>query len=186
MKHPTSREFFAYWDAKRGDARAPERNQLDPSEIRHLVADSFALDCDRGFPFRSAGTRVKALLGINSTGQPFSSLFARGDLAELQEILTLVSEESRPVVVGISATSAAGGVARLELLLLPFAARAHAPRSIGGSLAAFGDVPGHSVSDLGITSWRFLPTETTAASRTLRKLKMAHGLTVYEGIRAAS
>lgn len=186
MKHPTTREFFAYWDTKRGDARAPDRNQLDPSEMRHLVADSFTLDCDRDFVFRRSGTRVKALLGSNSISQPFWSLFADSAQAEIQEILTMVSEESRAVVAGITAANISGTVARLELLLLPFAPRGHAPRSIGGSLAAFEDVPGHSVYNLGITSWRFLPAETAPAARALRKLAMAHGLTVYEGIRAAS
>ena len=31
MKHPSSREFFAYWDEKRGGARAPDRSEIEPS-----------------------------------------------------------------------------------------------------------------------------------------------------------
>lgn len=187
MKHPTNRAYFAYWESKRGEAPAPERNRIDPSEIRHLAADNFVLDVtpESGFPLRSAGTRVKALLG-DLGQQPFSQLFARGDRAEIQTILALVSAESQPVVMGITATAAFGTEVPLELLLLPFASRPHAPRSIGGSMAAFGDVPGHSVSDLRAGSCRFLPVPAVSPSRTLRKLKVAHGLTVYEGLRAAS
>src|SRR6266700_3496080 len=65
MKHPSNREFFAYWDAKRGDARAPERSDIEPGAVRELLGDIFVLsyDSDAGYPFRVAGTRVCALLG---------------------------------------------------------------------------------------------------------------------------
>ena len=62
MKHPSSREFFAYWDAKRGDARAPDRSEIEPGAVRELLGDIFVLsyDNDAGYPFRVAGTRVCA------------------------------------------------------------------------------------------------------------------------------
>ncbi len=65
MKHPSSREFFAYWDAKRGDARAPDRSEIEPGAVRELLGDIFVLSYDNeaGYPFRVAGTRVCALLG---------------------------------------------------------------------------------------------------------------------------
>ena len=37
MKHPSSREFFAYWDEKRGDARAPDRSEIEPAAVRELL-----------------------------------------------------------------------------------------------------------------------------------------------------
>jgi hypothetical protein len=43
MKHPSSREFFAYWDAKRGDARAPDRSEIEPGAVRELLGDIFVL-----------------------------------------------------------------------------------------------------------------------------------------------
>ena len=63
MKHPSSREFFAYWDEKRGGARAPDRSEIEPSAVRELLGDIFVLSYDAasGHPFRVAGTRVCAL-----------------------------------------------------------------------------------------------------------------------------
>ena len=70
MKHPSNREFFAYWDDKRGDTRAPERSDIEPGAVRELLGDIFVLSYDNetGFPFRVAGTRVSALLGLGGEG----------------------------------------------------------------------------------------------------------------------
>ena len=46
MKHPSSREFFAYWDSKRGDARAPDRSEIEPGAVRELLGDIFVLSYD--------------------------------------------------------------------------------------------------------------------------------------------
>ena len=78
MKHPATREFFAYWDGKRGDARAPDRSDIEPAALRELLGDIFVLSCEQeaGFPFRVAGTRVCALLGRDLKDQSFLDLFA--------------------------------------------------------------------------------------------------------------
>ena len=46
MKHPSSREFFAYWDEKRGVARAPDRSEIEPGPMRDLLGDIFVLSYD--------------------------------------------------------------------------------------------------------------------------------------------
>ena len=46
MKHSSSREFFAYWNAKRGTARAPDRSEFEPSAVRELLSDIFVLSYD--------------------------------------------------------------------------------------------------------------------------------------------
>ena len=185
MKHPSSREFFAHWDERRGDARAPDRSEIEPGAVRGLLGDIFVLSYDAaaGYPFRVAGTRVCALLGCDLKDHSFSALFAPGDRREMENIITVVSEEMLAAVAGISATSEDGSPAHLELLLLPFNHRAHVPLSLTGLLAPFES--GHSsLRDFKLTSWRYLhlPTERILP-RTLRKLKLARGLMVYEGLR---
>ncbi len=44
MKHPTSRMLFSYWDSLRGDRAAPERGEIEPGAIRHILAETFILD----------------------------------------------------------------------------------------------------------------------------------------------
>jgi len=184
MKHPSSREFFAYWDAKRGDARAPDRSEIEPDAVRELLGDIFVLSYDNevGYPFRVAGTRVCALLGRDPKDMSFSALFAPDSRREVEDIINYVAEEMLPAIAGITAASKDGATAHLELLLLPFNHRAHAPISLTGLLAPFeGDLG--TISDFKLTSWRYLHRPEKFVPRALRKLAIARGFMVYEGLR---
>jgi hypothetical protein len=184
MKHPSTREFFAYWDEKRGGARAPDRSEIEPGAVRELLGDIFVLsyDATSGHPFRVAGTRVCALLGCDLKDRSFSALFAPDTRREIEDIITVVSEEMLAAVAGIAATSEGGSTAHLELLLLPFNARAHTPISLTGSLAPFEN--GHSLlRDFRLTSYRYLDqAPQRLVPRALRKLAVARGFMVYEGL----
>lgn len=184
MKHPSSRGFFAYWDAQRGDARAPDRSDIEPGAVRELLGDIFVVsyDHDAGFPFRVAGTRVSALLGRDLKDTGFTTLFAADARREIEDVISYVAEEMIPAIAGISATSADGRIAHLELLLLPFNTRAHAPVSLTGSLAPFEDDLG-TLSDFRLTSWRYIHRPEKLVPRALRKLAIARGFMVYEGLR---
>src|ERR1700729_3046720 len=139
MKHPSTREFFAYWDEKRGSARAPDRSDIEPGAVRELLGDIFVLSYDAaaGNAFRVAGTRVCALLGCDLKDKSFSALFAADGRREIEEIVAVVAEETLAAVAGITATAQDGSTAHLELLLLPFSNRAHTPISLTGLLAPF-------------------------------------------------
>ena len=157
MKHPSSREFYAYWDEKRGGARAPDRSEIEPGAVRELLGDIFVLSCDSaaGYPFRVAGTRVCALLGRDLKDRSFSELFAADGRREIEDIISVVSEEMLAAVAGITAVSEDGRPAHLELLLLPFNTRAHTPLSLTGLLAPF-ESDRRQLGDFKLTSWRYI------------------------------
>jgi hypothetical protein len=184
MKHLSSREFFAYWDRIRGEASAPDRSDIEPGAVRSLLGDIFVLSyaAETGHPFRVAGTRVCALLGRDLKDQSFSALFAPACRAEINDIIAAVAEETLPAIVGLTATSQRGGRTHLELLLLPFHTRAHAPISLTGLLAPF-EASCCLASDLTLTSWRYLHRPQKIVPRVVRKLALARGLMVYEGLR---
>ena len=75
----------------------------------------------------------------------------------------------------------------LELLLLPFASRPHTPASVTGILAPLTvpAVPDYGgVRELELTSWRHVGHRPQSiGKRMLRKLSMARGFMVYEGLR---
>src|SRR5262249_21895858 len=89
MKHPVSPEFFTYWESKRGEARAPERSEVDPSVLREHLGDIFVLAYDDAAThrFRVAGTRVCALFGRDVKDQSFPALFARQHRRDISEII---------------------------------------------------------------------------------------------------
>jgi hypothetical protein len=185
MKHPSSRAFFAYWDNKRGFARAPDRSDIEPGPVRELLGDIFVLSYDKPteFPFRVAGTRVCALFGRDLKNEAFPSLFAPASRGEIEEMITVVSEELLVAVAGVTAMTEFGQKAHLELLLLPFVPRAHSPISLTGLLAPMYEVRG-KLGPCELTSFRYLAhPPQRLAPRVLRKLQVARGLMVYEGLR---
>ena len=101
---------------------------------------------------------------------------------EIEDIVTYVAEEMLAAIAGITATSEDGRTAHLELLLLPFNNRAHAPISLTGLLAPFEDDLG-TLKDFKLTSWRYLHRPEKLVPRALRKLAIARGFMVYEGLR---
>ena len=185
MKHPSSREFFAYWDDKRGSARAPERSEIEPGAVRELLGDIFVLSYDQaaGYPFRVAGTRVCALLGSDQKGQSFSELFEPEGRSEIEDIIGIVAEEMQAAVAGITAIADDGSRTHLELLLLPFNTRAHTPMSLTGLLAPLSGGQG-ALGKFNLVSWRYIGHQPQRfGPRILRKLAVARGFMVYEGLR---
>jgi hypothetical protein len=184
MKHPSSRQFFAYWDRKRGDAHAPDRSEIEPASLRELLGDIFVLSCDHaaGYPFRVAGTRVCAMFGRDVKDKSFATLFAAESRSEIEEIVAAVGDEMLPAIAGLTATSTTGATVHLELLLLPFNNRAHTPISLTGMLAPF-ESHGGTLGELHLASWRYIhPPPQKLVPRALRKLKIARGFIVYEGL----
>jgi hypothetical protein len=97
-------------------------------------------------------------------------------------MIAVVAEETIPAIAGLTATSENGETAHLELLLLPFSARAHAPVSLTGVLAPF-ESDRNSLRDFGLTSYRYLHRQEKLLPRAIRKLQVARGFMVYEGLR---
>jgi hypothetical protein len=185
MKHPSSREFFAYWDDRRGGERAPDRSDIEPGPVRELLADIFVLsyDGDGGHPFRVAGTRVCALLGHDLKGRSFTSLFAEACRREIDDLIGIVAEELLAVVAGVTAAAEDGSRAHLELLLLPFCNRVHTPLSLTGLLAPL-DGEHQVLGEFSLTSWRTVGHPPRRFHpRSLRKWPVARGFMVYEGLR---
>ena len=184
MKHPSTNAYFAYWDGKRAGERAPDRSAIEPGEIRELLGDIFVLSSDShaGFPFRVAGTRVCALFGRDLKDKGFLSLFASDSRRQIEDIATIVAEETLGTLAGVTARTPSSGAVHFELLLLPFHARAHMPVSMTGLLAPFETNVG-LISELELTSYRYLHRPEKIVPRALRKLALARGFMVYEGLR---
>ena len=88
-----------------------------------------------------------------------------------------------PAVAGLTATAADGRITHLEFLLLPFNTRAHCPITLTGVLAPFETEHRGALGELSLTSWRYIhPPQQKLVPRALRKLAIARGFMVYEGL----
>ena len=65
MRHDSSVALFQYWNRLRDGRPAPRRTEIEPADIKTLLADTFIMEKDvRGEAvFRLAGTRVCAIYG---------------------------------------------------------------------------------------------------------------------------
>lgn len=147
MKHQTSRSLHAYWDRLRGERAAPERAEIEPGEIRHILADSLILEIDMGrrcAQLRLAGTRVCALYGRELRGLPLGSLWEPGEApawtgaphTESWRVVEIVANDTVGVVMGLRGLTAMGESVDLELLLLPLRHRGRTHVRMLGTLSA--------------------------------------------------
>jgi hypothetical protein len=134
MKHAVSQDLYAYWQERRGNRPAPERADIVPGPIRHLLSDVFILTLDReaGHPFRLAGTRLCALFGRELKGERFIELWAAESQPIVSDLLAIAADEQVGTVAGVTGQMANGDAIELELLLLPLAAtQPNLARAIG-------------------------------------------------------
>ena len=193
MKHPSTRELFAHWDAQRGLRQAPERDDIDPSAIRRILADTFmlAIDARAGHPFRIAGTRVCTAFGRELKGKAFISFWRRKDRQLIGDLLTVAALEAIGIVASARAQSVNGEIV-FELLLLPLGHCDEADARLLGALAP-AEVPywfgTSALSRLALGSHRFLPPGILGGLRIglvprQEPARLVHGLLVYDGGRS--
>jgi hypothetical protein len=186
MKHPSIRHLFDYWNGRRGRRVAPARSDIEPTAIRHVLADTFILSGDprRGYQFRIAGTRVCALFGRGLKGDAFLDLWAPASRDEIGTILSTVSDEAVGVVASATGSNAAGAALDLELLLLPLS-YGHRDERLFGAVVPTAPprwLGTHPLSNLRIDTGGSVVVEGTgkiSAPRSLGRLR--HGFVVYDG-----
>lgn len=89
----------AYWRSKCQDGRLPSRQDIDPAEIRRLLAHialiDVAMDGD-GFRFRLVGTKVVQQLSYDPTGQDVTEGPGTGKGSPFWDFLTAIATDLKP------------------------------------------------------------------------------------------
>lgn len=191
MKHPSTRAVFDYWNRRRGSRPAPERGEIEPTQIRHALGDTFMLAADfvDTWRFRLAGTRICALFCREIKGEAFTELWAETNRRAIEELAAVVEEEHVGAVAGLIGRTEEGHTAELEMLLLPLAHGGHARIRALGVLAL--TVPSYwlgatPVEGLELTTLRHIGAEQKTRhgprfGRTPETGHLRHGLVVYRG-----
>lgn len=136
MKHAATRMLFSYWDALRGERAAPDRGEIEPGEIRHILADTFILENEDGATrFRLAGTRLCALFGGELKNAPFSALWDPATPDDGARQIDIVTSETAGIVAGVVGETARGETLDMELLLLPLRHRGRTHARVIGALS---------------------------------------------------
>ena len=161
MKHSSTRELYEYWQRLRGSRPAPDRTEIEPSDIRRVLGDTFILEVASrtDYRFRLAGTRVCALYGRELKGRDFLSFWKGKDRDAVATLLAAVSQDAGAAVVGINARAAHDRDIACEILLLPIRQKDGGFSRILGSLAPMEDpywIGIHPVVSQAIVSLRLI------------------------------
>lgn len=130
--------LFQYWNRLRHGRPAPRRTEVEPADIKALLADTFILEKDtRGEAvFRLAGTRLCATYGRELKGFSFPSLWREKDQRLVSRLMQGVFDQHSAVLVSYEGMSRGGHSCRFELLALPLNGGAEHPRCLGVVSAA--------------------------------------------------
>ena len=193
MKHPTNRELFDYWNERRGARLAPERADIEPGAIRHVLGDIFVLETNgvENHLFRIAGTRLCALFGRELKTESFIKLWERSGQTAIRELIAVVMEEKVGIIASATGATSDDTLApvTLELLLLPLAYQSRGEARMMGALLpmttpywlgakAIGPLTLGMFRHIGAAADVGVPAFKAAAGR------LKHGLTIYDGGRA--
>lgn len=139
MKHKTTFKLHKYWTDLRGLRPAPKRTDVEPADIREILAETFILNADTesAYKFRLAGSRVCSLYCRELKGKDFLSFWSGHDLDALQTLLTSIREDAAAAVVGWQGRNIRGQSLNFETLLLPLETQNGRYHRIVGSTTAF-------------------------------------------------
>lgn len=121
MKHQATIALFRYWDRLRGDRPAPQRTEIEPADIKSLLADTFILEQDsRGEAiFRLAGTRLCATYGRELRGYSFPVLWSLNDQRIISAHASSVFHDNAIAAASFEGIGANDKTAAFEMVLLP-------------------------------------------------------------------
>lgn len=122
MRHERSRQLFDYWNRIRDGRPAPRREEIEPSDIRNLLSDTFILEVSgslRTISYRLAGTRLCAAFGRELKGYGFLGHWSENDCFDVAKSLTGVYRDFQPTVMVMRGFTKSGKQVDYEMLLLP-------------------------------------------------------------------
>lgn len=125
--------LFQYWNRLRDGRPAPLRSDVEPADIKRLLADTFILEADARSEaiFRLAGTRLCAIYGRELKGFAFPSLWRSRDYKMMSRLVTGVFHQRSVAVLVFDGISQSGRSIEFEMLLLPLDAGRESPRCLG-------------------------------------------------------
>jgi hypothetical protein len=137
MRLSVTRNLHEYWDGLRGERAAPDRAEIDPVAIRHLLPDTFIIEVDvaQRFPLRLCGARVNTLWRCDQKGRPFLGWWRSAREREVAEAIRQVIDDETPLVARARAGASDWRAAEFELLLLPLRHFGKSRSRVLGSLA---------------------------------------------------
>jgi hypothetical protein len=132
MKQEESIALFRYWNMLRNGRPAPKKREIEPAQIKAILADTFILErASRRARFRLAGTRVGGIFGRELKGCSFDGLFSGPDRHAAGRLIMGVLANRDAATLIFEGATRGGRSARFEMVLLPLDGGPNEPRCLG-------------------------------------------------------
>lgn len=138
MKHKSSNKLFEYWDTVRNGRFAPDRFEIEPSQIAEILPDVFVIECldIDTYRFRLAGTRICAALGHELRGINLLDYWSDDDREAVQNLLHNVVKDGAGAAIELQCSNQHGDQVTFELLVLPLVYGGNDVNRMLGSISA--------------------------------------------------
>lgn len=138
MQKKSSKLLFAYWNTLRGARSAPDRRDLDPTQIRDALANTFILQAedDSSYAFRLAGSHLCTSYCRELKGRSFSGLWQAKDIDAIETLVRAVTDDHAVALVTFQGMTATGQSAKFETLLMPLRHNGSTSSRILGGMTA--------------------------------------------------
>lgn len=124
MRFEKSKQLYSYWLNLKGSRAAPERNEIEPSDIRTLLGDTFILEINHQAKYviyRLAGTRLCASYGRELKGLGYLVHWNEEDNLDVLQSITSVYTNNIPCVISHHNQTDQKRFVEFETLMLPLA-----------------------------------------------------------------
>ncbi len=124
MQFEKTKKMLEYWQNLKGDRQAPARNEIEPSDIRSLLGDTFILEINHKLKiviYRLAGTRLCEAYGRELKGLGFLTPWNEEDNLAVLQAITNTYASFTPNCLNHYAKTEHGRFTEYETLLLPLA-----------------------------------------------------------------
>jgi hypothetical protein len=121
MQKQSIKALYDYWNALRGSRSAPDRRDIDPTQIRSALANTFILELREGneFDFRLAGSHLCSAYSRELKGRSFTRLWHPRDRDALDTLVRAVTEDHAVALITFQGTTALMSKVSVETILLP-------------------------------------------------------------------
>lgn len=148
FSHEVTRQLYEYWNMKRGSRAAPVRAEIEPSEIRTLLPDTFILATDpqpsmnainQRFIWRLAGTKVCALHCRDLKDHDFLADWTGREHDTIEALLQAVISEAAVTVLQFQGNNGRGQALDVEMVLMPLSLQGRGNGRVLGAMTALND-----------------------------------------------
>ncbi|MCF6320654.1 MAG: PAS domain-containing protein [Rhizobiaceae bacterium] len=122
MRFEKSKQLYSYWLKLKGERAAPERSEIEPSDIRDLLGDTFILEINHAAKYviyRLAGTRLCSAYGKELKGIGYFVHWHEQDNIDIMHTINKVHANFQPCVISHFAQTQQERFLAYETLLLP-------------------------------------------------------------------